>query len=81
MNKEDVILIQGIIDCYFLEGEEAVIIDYKTDEVSKGGIEALKEEYSPQILSYKEAVEKITGRNVKECFLYLFDIGEAVKID
>lgn len=81
LNKEDVILIQGIIDCYFLEGEEAVIIDYKTDEVSKGGIEALKEEYSPQILSYKEAVEKITGRNVKECFLYLFDIGEAVKID
>ncbi|WP_312831767.1 helicase-exonuclease AddAB subunit AddA [Sedimentibacter saalensis] len=81
LNKEDVILIQGIIDCYFLEGEEAVIIDYKTDEVSRGGIEALKDEYSPQILSYKEAVEKITGRNVKECFLYLFDIGEAVKID
>lgn len=81
LNNEDVILIQGIIDCYFLEGEEAVIIDYKTDEVSRGGIEALKEEYSPQILSYKEAVEKITGRNVKECFLYLFDIGEAVKID
>lgn len=81
LNKDDVILIQGIIDCYFLEGEDAVIIDYKTDEVFMGGIEVLKEEYSPQILSYKEAVEKITGRTVKECFLYLFDIGEAVKID
>lgn len=81
LNKDDVILIQGIIDCYFLEGEDAVIIDYKTDEVPMGGIEALKEEYSPQILSYKEAVEKITGRKVKECFLYLFDIGESVKID
>lgn len=81
LNKDDVILIQGIIDCYFLEEEDAVIIDYKTDEVFKGGIDALKEEYSPQILSYKEAVEKITGKKVKECFLYLFDIGEAVKID
>lgn len=81
LNMDDVILIQGIIDCFFLEGEDAVIIDYKTDEVFKGGIEALKEEYSPQILSYKEAVEKITGRKVKECFLYLFDIGEAVKIE
>ena len=81
LNKDDVILIQGIIDCYFLEGDDVVIVDYKTDDVDENCTEAIKEEYSPQILAYKEAVEKITGKNVKECFLYLFDIGKAVKVN
>ncbi|MEL7647439.1 MAG: helicase-exonuclease AddAB subunit AddA [Sedimentibacter sp.] len=81
LNNEDIILIQGIIDCYFTEGDDVVIIDYKTDDVQEAGLDKIVREYSPQILSYKEAVEKITGRNVKECFLYLFDAGKALKIN
>ncbi len=80
LNKDDVILIQGIIDCYFYEGDQAVIIDYKTDEIINGNLEHVKSEYSTQILSYKEAVEKITGRSVKACYLYLFDTAQAVEI-
>lgn len=80
LNKDDVILIQGIIDCYFYEDDKVVIIDYKTDKVIDGNLEAIKHEYSPQILSYKEAVEKITGKKVKACYLYLFDIGQALEI-
>ncbi len=80
LNTDDVILIQGIIDCYFYEGDQVVIIDYKTDKIVDGIIEQIKDEYSPQILSYKEAVEKITGDKVKACYLYLFDIGQAVEI-
>ncbi len=80
LNNDDVILIQGIIDCYFYEGEQAVIIDYKTDEIINGNLEHVKSEYSTQILSYKEAVEKITGRSVKACYLYLFDTSQAVEI-
>lgn len=80
LNENDVILIQGIIDCYFYEEDEVVIIDYKTDEIIDDNLEPIIQEYSPQILSYKEAVEKITGKNVKECYLYLFDIGKAVEI-
>lgn len=80
LDREDIILIQGMIDCYFYEGSEVVIIDYKTDDISQIGLDAVKEKYKPQILSYKEAVEKITNKKVKSCYLYLFDLGEAIEI-
>ena len=86
LNKEDLILVQGIIDCFFMEGNEAVIVDYKTDKIDEtkeitSQINNLKKEYNDQIALYKEAVEKITGKNVKECYLYLFSIGKEVLID
>lgn len=81
LDKDDTILVQGIIDCYFYEGSEVVIIDYKTDDISQIGLEAVKERYKPQILSYKDAVERITNKKVKSCYLYLFDLGEAIEIE
>jgi ATP-dependent helicase/nuclease subunit A len=85
LNKHDLILVQGIIDCYFMEGDEAVIIDYKTDRVDETKdmtpqINMLKNEYNDQIALYKEAVEKITGKKVKECYLYLFSISKEVRM-
>ncbi|MDF2677687.1 MAG: addA, partial [Bacillota bacterium] len=80
LSKEDVILMQGIIDCYFYEDNEAVIIDYKTDDVLQVGKETIENKYKPQILSYKEAVEKLTGKKVKACYLYLFETGEFIEI-
>jgi len=85
LNKDDLILVQGIIDCYFIEDGEAVIVDYKTDKIDETKeiefqINNLKSEYKDQIELYKEAVEKITSKNVKECYLYLFSIGKEVKI-
>ncbi len=81
LDRNDIILIQGIIDCYFYEGREVVIIDYKTDDISQTGLDSIKEKYKPQILSYKDAVEKITNKKVKSCYLYLFDIGKAIEIE
>jgi ATP-dependent helicase/nuclease subunit A len=85
LNKDDLILVQGIIDCYFIEDGEAVIVDYKTDKIDvtkeiEFQINNLKSEYKDQIELYKEAVERITGKKVKECYLYLFSIGKEVKI-
>ncbi|WP_246345932.1 helicase-exonuclease AddAB subunit AddA [Sedimentibacter hydroxybenzoicus] len=81
LNENDIILIQGIIDCYFHEDDQVVIIDYKTDEInSDDDLKYATEEYRPQILSYKEAVEKITGKKVRACYLYLFDVSAQVEI-
>ena len=41
LNECDDILIQGIIDCYFYEGDEVVIIDYKTDSVKESEMKKL----------------------------------------
>ncbi len=81
IDGNDSILIQGIIDCYFYEGDEVVIIDYKTDDITQVSVDMIKNKYKPQILSYKEAVERLTNKKVKGCYLYLFDIGQSIEIE
>ncbi len=68
--RDEKILIQGIIDCYFQEGNELVLLDYKTDYVEN--MENIKEKYKIQIYYYARALEKMTGKRVKNKYLYLF---------
>ncbi len=78
---EEDVLIQGIIDCYFEEDGEIVIIDYKTDWSDEEKIDQIVSDYKDQIYTYRDALERITKKNVKESYLYLFSIGKAIKID
>lgn len=73
---DEKVLIQGIIDVYFVEDNEIVLLDYKTDAVKTG--EELQKRYQTQIDYYTEALEKITGLRVKEKILYSFALGEEV---
>ena len=75
---EEKVLIQGIIDVYFIEDGEIVLLDYKTDAVKTG--EDLKKRYQTQIDYYTEALEKITGLKVKEKILYSFALGEEIAL-
>lgn len=77
---EDGVLIQGIIDCYFEEEDGYVLVDYKTDYVSSERKADLIERYRIQIDLYKQALECITGKRVKESFIYLFHLDEEVKL-
>ncbi len=70
---EEKVLIQGIIDVYFIEDDEIVLLDYKTDAVKTG--EELVKRYKTQIDYYTEALERITGLKVKEKILYSFALG------
>lgn len=74
------VLIQGIIDCYFEEGEDLVLVDYKTGHVFGGNIEVIIARYRIQMELYKEALENITKKKVKESYIYLFDIDKEVQI-
>ncbi|MGI6733705.1 MAG: helicase-exonuclease AddAB subunit AddA [Anaerovoracaceae bacterium] len=76
------IIVQGIIDCYFAEGEKYTLIDFKSDFVTDKpeSIAALKETYRPQLELYRQALEQIRGVRVAETYLYLFAIDEAVKL-
>ncbi len=76
----DALLIQGIIDCYFKEGEDYILVDYKTDAISEYNKNQLVEKYRIQIELYKEALEKITGKKVKESYLYLFSLDQEVRL-
>ena len=71
------VLVQGIIDCYFRDGDEIVLIDYKSNRLSyrdrEADIERIKDEYQEQVSLYKRALEEGTGLKVKEAYLYLLD--------
>ncbi|MDD4343328.1 MAG: helicase-exonuclease AddAB subunit AddA [Eubacteriales bacterium] len=72
------IFIQGVIDCYFEEDGYYILIDYKTDYVNEGSEEELLIKYDSQLKIYKEALRKISGKDVKEAFLYSFTMDKEI---
>lgn len=74
----DTVILQGIIDCFFMENGGYVLVDYKTDKIGKGGAEQIRRRYEKQLELYERAIESLTGKKVKEKLLYLFDSGETV---
>ena len=79
--KNEKIRLQGIIDCFFEEDDGIVLLDYKTDYVEDGNEEKIIDRYRSQIKYYKDALEKITEKKVKESYLYLFYLDKEVKVN
>ncbi len=71
-------LLQGVIDCAFLEGEHWILLDYKTDHVQDES--AFVERYRLQLLLYADAVSHITGQPVTETWLYALNLGKAIAV-
>ena len=68
---EEDILVQGIIDLYYInENEELVLVDYKTDYVEKGKEEELLNKYRKQLDLYKRALESALNRKVDKVYIY-----------
>jgi ATP-dependent helicase/nuclease subunit A len=67
---EEKVLIQGIIDVFFIENGEMVLLDYKTDIIDT--MEALWNRYEVQLTYYQEALESLMSMPVKEKVLYSF---------
>ena len=70
--------IQGVIDLCFIENDEWVLCDYKTDRAEA---DELRDRYSDQLRLYRDALEAITDRPVKECFLYSLYLQKAIPVD
>ncbi|MBN2796499.1 MAG: helicase-exonuclease AddAB subunit AddA [Clostridia bacterium] len=77
--SHDSVLLQGIIDCYFEEDDGIVLIDYKTDYIY-GEDQILEERYKEQLGLYKMALESLTGKKVKESFIYSFFKEKSIQV-
>ena len=78
-------IVQGIIDCFFEEEGELVLVDYKTTGVGSEGElaarrEGIRARYAMQIDLYRRALEAATGKHVKEAYLYLTNLGETIEM-
>ncbi len=72
-------VVQGIADCVFEEEDGLVVVDYKTDHVKTA--ETLVERYAAQLNIYREALQTIFQKPVKECLLYSFSLNTTVRVE
>lgn len=72
------VILQGIIDAFFIEDGEIVLVDYKSDHVREA--ETLIGHYRKQLELYAEALEKITGLRVKEKLIYSIILEQAIPV-
>lgn len=72
------VMVQGIIDCFFEEDGEIVLIDYKNTSVKSE--EVLRERYEMQLDLYEKAIGEATGMKVKERYLYLLMEGRLLEM-
>ena len=76
-SAEDKILVQGIIDLYYIDkNDKLILVDYKTDYVEKDEEKKLIERYTEQLNIYKEAMEKSLNRKVDKVLIYSTYLGE-----
>ncbi len=76
--EKEQVLIQGIIDVFFEEEGEIVVVDYKTDAVSSE--KELIGRYQVQLDYYGEALERLTGKKVKQKIIYSFALGKEIML-
>ena len=75
------VLLQGVIDCWFVEDETITVVDFKTDRVTEASVEQRAEEYRPQVEAYSRAIERMTGRRVGKRILWFFALNRAYLIE
>ena len=72
-------LIMGAVDAVLVEGDHAVLLDYKTDRVAAP--QELTGRYALQLKLYAAMVRRQFGLPVTEAVLYSFCLGQAVKVE
>ena len=79
--SEELVLVQGIIDAFFEEKDGLVLMDYKTDYIHEDARVELTKKYSGQLGYYCKALERLTGKPVKEIWFYSFGKDEDFQVE
>ena len=75
------VLLQGVVDCWFVEADGTVtVVDFKTDRVSEQTVEGRAEDYHPQLDAYTRALSEAAGVSVSRRCLWFFSAGRAVEL-
>jgi ATP-dependent helicase/nuclease subunit A len=80
-DEKQLVLVRGIIDSYFEEDGDVILVDYKTDRVGQQtGVRVLTERYKAQLVYYKRALQASQKKNVKQAYLYSFTLGKEIEV-
>lgn len=81
-HEEDLTLIQGIIDVFWIEDDGITVLDYKTDRVDTA--QELIDRYATQLKLYADALERVFATRklkVKEILIYSFRLEKLISIE
>ena len=82
VSSDENILVQGIIDLYFVDKNgKLILLDYKTDFAKPGDEEILIERHKPQLMLYKEALENGLNRKVDKVLIYSTGLGREIILE
>ena len=77
---EEKLLIQGIIDLYYInENDEIILVDYKTDYVERGKEQELIGKYKKQLELYCKAIEEANKKQVSRIYIYSVYLGREIE--
>ena len=80
-NVEEKVLVQGIIDLYYITKEdELILVDFKTDYVPNNDEKILANKYNLQLKLYKRALESATRKQVNKTFIYSTYLEKEINI-
>ena len=79
MQSDRLVLVQGIIDLYFQENGENILLDYKTDQIKEAS--QLIGRYKTQMELYARALAAATDRPVSQAWIYSFCLGQLIAVD
>lgn len=77
-DSEDTVLVQGIVDVFFVEEDGIVLLDYKTDRVKEA--EELTKRYQAQLQLYAKALQRTMDLPVKEIWIYSFYLEKMIAL-
>lgn len=82
--KEENVIVQGIIDVFFFEGDNIILMDYKTDSIKglseEEGKDMLSKRYKTQLDLYARAIENATDKKVTQKLIYSVALGQQIDI-
>ncbi len=81
-DREAGTLIQGIIDLWFIEGGELVLVDFKSDYLRKFSDPAaeLQQRYQLQLNEYAKALQAMNHLSVKEKLIWSLDLNRQFEL-
>ena len=76
VDSDELVVIQGIIDAYFEDDGELILVDYKTDRTWNSQV--LLDHYKRQLDYYERALTQLTGKKVREKWIYSLTMQRAI---
>ena len=75
------VLLQGVVDCWWEEDGEIVILDYKTDRIGLDAVPERTAYYAAQLTAYGEAMRRITGKPIRQRLLFFLHNGAVSEVN